>query len=409
MIPYDRPRGAIHDLEHIESLSTARNILLCVSERTHYILQNLAGLDAGFAKRYAIELLEGGYISVTSDDPAWSVFIDTTEAVELEVEDVNCDLIAVLQELSETLAQIPQGQNWGEIYGIPGYETAPYYDPAPYEGEPPGSETKCTLAWSFATDWAQGMSELLRQRNLVGVGLGIGAVGAILALVGPPVAAIAAIVLLIVELVLDYDIETTEGVISDLVPYLACSTYAAADVEVAKLECEAYIQAAPSMNQRTKDILKAAITYASLNRVFDSSYPPRAGMPTDCSECLPECDHWFIVRGTYVSGGTLGLVVASAFYSPLWQVWVYWDSYSTNGGRAYCLFEDGVNITNITATNNNVGGYVYDRNNQVLDEFHLNPANENLPVFPYLNVGHIEMFYNTGQSGTVTFTWEEPT
>jgi len=53
IIPWDTPRGWVHDLNELLDLSADRCHILCVSARTLYLLANIAALDIGFAKRYA--------------------------------------------------------------------------------------------------------------------------------------------------------------------------------------------------------------------------------------------------------------------------------------------------------------------------------------------------------------------
>lgn len=104
IIPYDRPRGAIHDLAHLEELSDARCRILCVSDRTLYILHNLAALDVTFKSRFAVDLLTSGYIAVTDDDEQLTdLYRDAVTCFQLEVLDMTCDIQAGLSELAEAI------------------------------------------------------------------------------------------------------------------------------------------------------------------------------------------------------------------------------------------------------------------------------------------------------------------
>src|SRR3972149_4570641 len=93
-IPYSRPRGAIPDLAHLETLSACRQRLLCVSDRTLYLLRNLAGTDIEFLTRSAEESPTDGYVPVSEGSPNFDLFVSAYEAFQLEVLDMTCDIQA---------------------------------------------------------------------------------------------------------------------------------------------------------------------------------------------------------------------------------------------------------------------------------------------------------------------------
>jgi len=285
LTPYTVPRGSIHDLEHIATLSDEACILLCVSERTLYILQNLAVLDVTFSARYATELLDGGFVPVVDGDPLWPLFEETVERFQVEVIDMSCTILEYLQAIADAINSSGLGSGWEEVYDVPGYEDAPYYDPPGTDASPPVPSVKCELAWSFASNWSTAMIELLSQRNSLGVGLGVGAIALIVGLISVPVAAIVSILVALVGLVLVADIEITKNVISGLEESIACAIYSASSVDAAKTACDTVIDDAPQMNDRTRGILKDGISRNALNQIWEETYPPVSGVPTDCGGC----------------------------------------------------------------------------------------------------------------------------
>lgn len=285
MLPYSRPRGAIHSLEEIESLSSDQCILLCVSERTLYILQNWAGLDVLFTSRYATELLDGGYIPVTEDSGLFNVYQEAVEAVQVEVIDMSCTILDYLQAITDALQSMPGSEGWDGIADVPGYETAPYYDPPADTSAPPADPVRCNLSWSFAINWGTAMEELLRNRNVLGVGIIGTGVALIVGILAPPIGAVIEIVVLIVTLLLQQDIETTVNEINEAVEGIACAIHGASDVQQAMAGCASVIDSMPQLNQRTMNILKAAITHNALNQVWAGTYPVTSGAPTDCTGC----------------------------------------------------------------------------------------------------------------------------
>lgn len=76
---------AIHDLGHIASLSAVPEIVLFVSERTLYVLQNLVDAEASWRTRYAVDVSSSGYVPVEEGDPEWSDYIDTVNNLGVEV------------------------------------------------------------------------------------------------------------------------------------------------------------------------------------------------------------------------------------------------------------------------------------------------------------------------------------
>jgi len=99
--PY--PREAIHSLAHLDSLSDVPGIALFVSERTLYILQNLAALDATFSYRYASAILTGGYIPVQEEDVAnYALYESVVERLQLEVLEMP-EVVDLLTEIRDNI------------------------------------------------------------------------------------------------------------------------------------------------------------------------------------------------------------------------------------------------------------------------------------------------------------------
>jgi len=81
-------RDAVQDLGHLEDLSDAPDLLLLVSERTLYVLQNLAISEIANSGRYATELLTQGYVPVREEDPEYALFKSVRDAAQLEILEV---------------------------------------------------------------------------------------------------------------------------------------------------------------------------------------------------------------------------------------------------------------------------------------------------------------------------------
>jgi len=84
------PRRALWDLEHLASLSTAPGLLLIVSERTLYVLHNLAALDIHNHYRYALQPPENGIYSPLTDEESaeWALYREVAEDAQTQIVEV---------------------------------------------------------------------------------------------------------------------------------------------------------------------------------------------------------------------------------------------------------------------------------------------------------------------------------
>jgi hypothetical protein len=117
-VPWDRPRGAIHSLARLEELSNARCHILCVSERTLYLLHNFASQDVRFRTRYSVEETDFGYEPLSRDSIGlWSLFLDVVNGFQLEVIEMTCDIQSGLESIADALADLSINVNCGGGYG----------------------------------------------------------------------------------------------------------------------------------------------------------------------------------------------------------------------------------------------------------------------------------------------------
>lgn len=114
MIDYERPRGSIHDLAHLGELNACRDRILCVSDRTLYLLHNYSVSDCTFSARYAVELLESGYVPVGPEDGAlWELYQEVVLNFQLEVLDMTCDIESGLVAIADAIAATGGGGGCG--------------------------------------------------------------------------------------------------------------------------------------------------------------------------------------------------------------------------------------------------------------------------------------------------------
>jgi hypothetical protein len=290
MIPYTQPRGAVHDLTHLLNLSDERTNLLCVSDRTLYLLQNWAALDVDFSARYAVEFLERGYIPVGAEWPTqWALYREVANNLKLEITDMSCDVVAALGEIASAIAALSvQIQvNAGQCCSYT-MEPGTYYDDPPGYGAP---ANKCDLSWSYAETWAAGAKEMYHQWSLGGFP-SVGVLEAILDDLDLPGTVLLELVTFAASHTLPMLESAWAAIVDSLVEDVACAIYAAPGSQSAKSEVDAVIAAYPDLHPTALFLLQSAVSYSGLNKVFDGTFPVAYPGAYDCGDCdeLPPYD-----------------------------------------------------------------------------------------------------------------------
>ena len=95
-----RVGGAVHDVAYLESLLPDDCHVILLSERSLYILNNLSLAEVGYLARYAKQYLPGNLFVPVEAGDEWEEFVrDAQNAFGLEVIDVTCDIVGVLEAL----------------------------------------------------------------------------------------------------------------------------------------------------------------------------------------------------------------------------------------------------------------------------------------------------------------------
>lgn len=223
LIPWTRPRGAVHDLLHLLSLSDDHCILLCLSEQELYVLQNWLPLDLEFKARYAVTLQHDGYEALTDDHELVGPWLAFVRGFQTGVEDVSCNIEAGLDSIAQALTLLAQnsgggggncgsgvtGQILGCLDGLPNENLIP--SPSiELTGEPPeGFDTweeynlyKCAAAnWI----WRHERASIQHFRDLDGMAIATTVLVPLLAMIfatieAPPVAVFAAVMGIAIEI-----------------------------------------------------------------------------------------------------------------------------------------------------------------------------------------------------------------
>jgi len=225
LIPWTRPRGAVHDLLHLLSLDADHCIVVCLSARELYVLQNWLPLDLEFKSRYAVTMQNAGYEPLTDDHDLVGAWLNFVRDFQVAVDDVSCNIESGLNAIADALALMAQnpggsgggcgtgtvGQVLGCLDGLPNEAFLPQPGLELTGNPPEGFETwqeyniyKCAAAnWI----WAHERATMAYYRGLDAGATAVIVLGPILALIfatieAPPVAAIAAIIGISIEIAL---------------------------------------------------------------------------------------------------------------------------------------------------------------------------------------------------------------
>jgi len=282
LIPWDRPRGAIHDVEYLNSLSSDRTVSLCVSERTFYLLLNLAAQDAGYLARYAVEKCEAGYVPCTREHELFPLVADAYNNLQVELEDMSCDIVAALDGIRDAIAALTVSVNVGG-QTLCCYEVEPgaYHDAEPGEGAP---EDLCLLAYAYALAWEQGANDMYHQWA-TGSFPALGVLSAIFDDFDLP----AQVLLEIVTLGATHAVPLLESIwriaTANLTWDITCAIYNAPGAIEAQAAIYAVIDDTEGLEGIAADLMKAPITYSGLNKVYDGTFPTEGVETPDCEDC----------------------------------------------------------------------------------------------------------------------------
>jgi hypothetical protein len=262
-----------------------RNRVLCVSDRTLYVLQNLAGMDAEFRSRYAVLLSENEYQEVSPvDGDLWTLFKSVTNNIQLEVLTMDCDLTELLTDIRDRLITI-QAQS-----GIGGAMCCNYtIDPGNYYDADSGSgdqQDKCDLAWNFAEYWARGTKEMYHQWVL-GAFPAAGVLTAILDQFDLPASIVLEIITFGASQALPYLESAWADVVDALTPLVACAVVTNTDSAGAKAAIDAQIDGLPDIHPTAAYLLKAVVTNTALNQVYAGTWTIET-TGHDCDQCFEQ-------------------------------------------------------------------------------------------------------------------------
>lgn len=302
LVNWRAPAGAIHSLPHLATLSPDRDVLLCISDRSYYVLLNLVALDAQFAARYAQELNQYGFWPIREGDPDYQLYLDVVENLEVEMTDMSCDVVAALGEIRDAIndAAVLAAQSsmlCCSTLGAPGT----YWDETPEDGEPAGL---CDLAYSYALAWKVASDEAYAQWARGGFPAAeiLQTIFDAFDLPGQVVLSFATYGASQILPILEGGWGLTTG---DLLDDITCAIYGSTGASSARSEIYLAIDARTT-NDVARELLKAPISYGSLNRIYDGTWTPVYESPINCEEyCEGLCGEtgWYTGYGDLTPDG----------------------------------------------------------------------------------------------------------
>lgn len=85
IVPWSRPRGALHSLARWSEIEESAQTVLVLSDRTLYLLQNLAAVDIAMSARYIASEQELGYFPPEPGTDAWATYVAAYELAQREI------------------------------------------------------------------------------------------------------------------------------------------------------------------------------------------------------------------------------------------------------------------------------------------------------------------------------------
>lgn len=325
--PVNRVAGFIHDVDRLSVLSTAPCNVLVVSDRTLYVLQNLAGLDVAFRTRYGYDFSGSRYTPVDEDSPYIGIVQDTINQVGDET--MPCDLSDLITAITNGFASLTAQASLdcacsgsvgsdvdagsGESGGSP---------PASFAGEPYTTASAIADRKCLAANYIHnGIRDVVTDLNLKRADTyGFAGIGFVLQLVGTVVggivagpfglligAVIGSLLAMATKLLqASFDLDALLTAILDDEDAAICALHDALSADDARDAYLAYLVAGGATSLET-DFITYMLPNSLLNLLFfawgDSEDAiENVTVTSDCSGCCVENGSLNLIRGTVTSG-----------------------------------------------------------------------------------------------------------
>jgi len=319
-----RANGFVHDVEKLSDLSVAPVHIRVLSDRSLYILQNLAELDVAFLSRYGQIIGNGQYLPVLEDDEIlFGVVNDTVDTVRKDImTDVNDGLLAIANAIVNLAnsqgdcdtCQVAQCGSGGAT-GTAGQATTVTDDgvtnpnPVLFPGYEEYDVFKCDLA-EYIVEQIQADVDKLLDLNWSAITFyGVLELVAIIAatvatpIFGDEILAVVGSIAL-VSGAMNGPLGELDTALTNVSSGIICALYTAPDVQTAKANAKtAIFQELESLTSGVtlfvaKQMAAMFLSFASLNRLYEGDetkvYPTSA---FDCSTCFGGSLSWNFSSG----------------------------------------------------------------------------------------------------------------
>jgi hypothetical protein len=333
--PIQRVGGFVHDVDHIPTLSSTASNVVCLSDQTLYVLQNLTSLDIGFLTRYG-EILDGGlYVPVTEGSPGEAVVNDVVNVIRRDLSG-HMSIAEIISTINVAVANISCGCNVGQgednMDGERGGAVPDDVGDITYQEPSAVPDRDCKAANLLAETIRELFSQLagynVDDMATLGLAATVGIVTTIIAstLTGPMAIVIGAVAGILATFVarmfgLSVDFPTLVAVMDAEHSELVCLLYNSNSASQARDAYTDYLGSQPGISSAEITLLELIMTNAVMNTLFFDTPELAAFWPTytalvDCSTC-PGCpDYEYQVPiGSLVSIVDDVVTVDSAFES----------------------------------------------------------------------------------------------
>jgi hypothetical protein len=354
-------RGAIHDVARLKAMDLGPCYVIAVSEPTLNIIQNYAIDEISYLSRFGVDFGGGYYTPVDESHPDYDFVLDTIRRYRLEVNDMTCDLVGAINNLSAVLSAA-QSNTCGceigsDVETTDGEEGGDLPDPVggvEYEEADPITDRKCLAANYIhmgirdcvdelnekgADDYAfAGLAFVLSVVATVVAGLIFGPFGLLLGAVSGSFLAMATLLFKG-----SFSLSNLYGIIISDETLDVCALFDATTASGAR---DAYIAVLVSNGASSLEVefIGYLLTNNLLNLLFfawgDSEDAISGTTPVvDCSLCFPECD-WDFLGDPPRGGGSMAFggerTLTSIFRSGTWNLEFGLSDPSCNTNNRLC-------------------------------------------------------------------------
>lgn len=300
-----RAAGSLFLVDGLQGLSDEPCNLLCVSDRTLYLMQRFALNEVTWLARYVESLVgPGGYVPVDASSVDLDFVLSVANKFRLEIEDMSCDLNETLVGIAASLSSLAECCAKGGVTGGQDVDSPPSDGTVPvgpgtrWPTETAYQSAKCVVANAIFDTLLATVTDIDGlDINAVVSGVFGGATAVIAGqiasggVLGWAISKVSSVIVrllfLMISTIVDFsDIQDALDAAHDEV---VCALFEALDTAAGKTAVlVAVLAITPGLGQAEQEVLIGLLTNVLINQLFDPSNDAllyTSASPVDCDTC----------------------------------------------------------------------------------------------------------------------------